>query len=188
MQPLLTRVLWAWVPLVVVFTVVFFGIYLVMQQTFRSAANHPQIELAEKARDALVAGTKQPQDLIAAEPKVDIVTSKTAFLAVYDESGNLLESSGTLGALTPVPPFGVFEAAKQRGENRVTWAPSADTRIALVVVPAAIESGWFVASGRNLRETESLINTVQLSLFGAWILALIVSLVTIGLVQWFRRA
>ena len=47
-----------------------------------------------------------------------------------------------------------IEYAKQYGENRITWQPDPNTRIALVIRPVPIEPGWFVASGRNMREVE----------------------------------
>lgn len=144
-----------WLPLAVAIVGVSAIIYGTVQQNYRQSLNDPQIQLVEDAQAALIAG-KQPAEVIdrGNGELFDAGISMKPFLAIYDESGNILESNATVDGKTPTPPAGVFEYARSHKENRVTWQPDSNTRIALVVRPVAIESGWFVASGRNMRDVE----------------------------------
>ncbi len=143
-----------WLPLAAAVTGICLLIYFGVQQNYRQSLNDPQIQMAEDGVNALLAG-KQPMEVVGHEEPFDASKSLKPFIAIYDESGNPLGSSAFIGDTPPRPPMGVFESAKQMGEDRVTWQPGADTRIALVVRPVAIESGWFVAAGRNMREVEA---------------------------------
>lgn len=142
-----------WMPLAVAIVGVFSFMYLGLQQSYRINLNDPQVELVENLQHALLFG-KQPQELVMRTDRFDASESLSPFVAVYDESGNPLEWSATIHGEPPRPPEGVFQYAKQKGEHRVSWQPTADTRIALVIRPVALESGWFVAAGRNMREVE----------------------------------
>lgn len=155
-----------WLPLGIAIVVLGSGAYLGIQQQYRSLLNDPQIQMVEDAQAALMQG-KVPAEVVGRGVSFDASKSLAPFLAIYDESGNPLESSAFIGiSPTPVrPPMGVFDVAKQQGENRVTWQPDANTRIALVVRPVAIESGWFVAAGRNMREVEARENNL-IKIFG----------------------
>ena len=146
-----------WLPIGGTIVALFGFTYLAVQQNYRSSLNDPQIQMTEDAQARLLGGA-QPAEVVPRGTSFDIEKSLSPFIAVYDESGNPLESSGFLRNAPPRPPIGVFEYAKESGENRVTWQPNSNTRIALVVRPVAIESGWFVASGRNMREVESRIS------------------------------
>lgn len=52
----------------------------------------------------------------------------------------------------------MFDAARERGEHRVTWEPKKGVRIVLVVVPTS--KGWFVAAGRNMSEVQHRIGVL----------------------------
>ncbi len=134
-------------------------IYASAQQIYRQSLNDPQVEIVGNMQIALLLGA-QPVDIVGRAQMFDVSKSLTPFIAVFDESGNVLESTATVGTTTLHIPEGVLAYAKEHGENRVTWEPVKGTRIALVVRPVAIESGWFVASGRNMKETEMRINDI----------------------------
>jgi hypothetical protein len=115
----------------------------------------------------------------------DISESLAPFIVVFDRSGNVLSSSAMLGTEeVPTPPVGVFSYTSKNNEDRFTWQPIPQVRIAAVLVkvsvsPAATSSAiapGFVLAGRSLREVEvresQLLNQVAL----AWIILLIVSL------------
>ena len=143
-----------WLPLAVAITGACFLIYLGVQQNYRQSLNDPQVQMAEDAVTMLLSG-KQVTDVVGADVPFDAGKSLRPFIAVYDENGNLTLSSAIVNGVQPVPPRGIFDYARQYGENRVTWQPAPGTRIALVVRPAPIGLGSFVVAGRNMREVES---------------------------------
>lgn len=173
----MTHVFFHWLPVGAALVLTFGFGYAIVQQEYRQSLNDPQIQIVRDAQFSLEKGEKQPKDIVHAFPAIDAEKSLAPFVVFYDESGNVLESSATLGGNAPKVPFGVLEYAKTHGEDRVTWQPNPSTRIALVVRPIAIESGWFVAAGRNMSEVESridtLINTTALALIVALVLSFI---------------
>ena len=88
-----------------------------------------------------------------------------------------MAGSGLLSGKLPDYPTGALDSAKQTGENRVTWQPNADVRIASVVVPY---NNGFVVAGRNMREVEQRESQTELLAGATWILALIATLVVIA--------
>ncbi len=174
----LTHVFFHWLPIGATVVILCGFVYAAVQQNYHQSLNDPQIELAQDAQNALLSG-KQPSEVVGRAPLFDIEKSLATFVAIYDESGNPLESSASLGKNPPKPPIGVFEYAKEFGEDRVTWQPNPTTRIALVVRPVSIESGWFVASGRNMREVEAR----EAALAGMTLTVLFVGLIVIFLLD-----
>jgi hypothetical protein len=167
-------VLRRWLRLAFVVTVLSIVIYILTQQHYRMALNDPQIQMVKDAQSMLLAG-KQPAEIVGRAQVFDASTRMDPFLAVYDESGNTLEANATVDGLLPRPPVGIFEYAKSHGENKVTWQTKNGTRIALVVRPVAIESGWFVAAGRNMSEAEAKISLIGNRILVAWLTILIVT-------------
>jgi hypothetical protein len=139
----------AFVPLAVLATGLAGTIYLVAQQGLRSGADSPQLQLAEDAASALDAGAAPA--VVTGPATVDVGTSLTPFLVVYDRDGVPLASSGQLGGADPAPPKGVLDHATDGQPNRVTWQPAAGVRIATVTVRW---NGGTVLAGRSLREVE----------------------------------
>ncbi len=169
-------ILRVWLPLAVVVTA-FCGLaYVTVQQALRQGANDPQIQMAEDAAAALDGGAGV--DAVVPKQQVEFSRSLAAFLIVYDADGKPLASSGLLNGQMPDYPMGALQAAKQTGENRVTWQPEANMRIASVAVP--FKNGYVVA-GRSLREVESREAQTQLIAFAAWALTLIAVLVVVVL-------
>jgi hypothetical protein len=130
-------------------TIIFGTIYVVAQQILRQSANDPQIQMTEDIANILNSGA-DPQRMVPAQ-KIDMTRSLAPFLIVYDMSGNPIASSVILNGGIPVPPRGVFDYARVRGEDRVTWQPAPEVRNAAVIVPYKDGS---VLVGRSLRETE----------------------------------
>jgi len=56
-----------------------------------------------------------------------------------------------LSGSTPVPPLGVFDSVRSRGEDRITWQPAPGVRSAAVITH--YQQG-FVLVGRSLRLVE----------------------------------
>jgi len=126
--------------------------YVVGQQVLRHDANDPQVQVATDAA-AEIANGASPQSVLPPHA-VDIAHSLAPFVIVYDESGNPIASSGTLHGTTPRPPLGVFDVARQRQSNLVTWQPETGVRIASVTSHFAGAHSGFVLAGRSLRIVE----------------------------------
>lgn len=147
----------------VISVVVFGTIYTVGQQVLRQSANDPQIQLAEDIAQ-LLSGSTKPSDL-ASNTKVDIAASLAPFLVITDAKGEVLITSGQLNGKDPAIPLGVFDSTKKMGQDRITWQPRKDVRIALVVVPY---KDGYVAVGRSLREVEKREDGILKMVGAAW--------------------
>lgn len=150
-------------PVLMAGSVIMLVAYVAVQQSYRQAANDPQIELAEDAAAALSSGS--PADsLLLGMPQADMSQSLTPFIMIFDDSGKLLASSAYVNGspsadVLPAPPHGVFDfvranygakpqgiigvissfrsslASNQRpaGEDRFTWQTATGLRFATVV-------------------------------------------------------
>jgi len=169
-----------WLPLGVAIGGVLAVVYMTVQQQYRQNLNDPQIQIVEDVQRALLSG-KQPQEVIPQGERFDAGKNLAPFTAIFDESGNVLESNATVNGEAIKIPAGVFEYARSHKENRITWQPRGDTRIAVVVRPVPIESGWFVASGRNMSEVEDremqLTQTIALGLAATLLLTFVFEII-----------
>ncbi len=150
------------------------------QQVMRSLANDPQVEIIESVSDALAQG--QDPQAFRSLASADMAKSLSPFVIVYDESGKAVSGTAMLDGQTPTPSNGVFDVAKAKGENRLTWMPKKGVRIAAIVKSYSSEQGkGFVLAGKSLREMEARVkNLLKLSVI-AWAGALIVSSFAINL-------
>lgn len=123
----------SWLPLGIV--IVFFSglVYVAVQQNYRSAANDPQIQVAEDVAFAVSHGQAPPDQIVPAAPTADIAQSLSTFLAIYSATGTPIGASVALDGKLPVPPSGVFDAVKQHGDDRFTWQPKPGLRFAAVM-------------------------------------------------------
>jgi hypothetical protein len=168
-----------WLPLAAVTTLLCGLIYLVAQQSLRMGANDPQIQMAEDAANALSTGST-PQSVLPSG-LVEISSSLAPFLVVYSDSGQPLASSGLLHGMPPDLPMGVFDYARQNGEDRISWQPEAGVRVAAVVVAYGGPQPGFVLAGRSLREVEIRETNIQNITGIAWLATLGLSLIVVGL-------
>ncbi len=141
------KTFWRFVLGVAILKVIFLTGYVLVQQSQRSAANDPQIALAEDTAMAINAGNTPT----LAAGSIDIKNSLSPFVIIYDQNRQVVTSSGSLDGTAPTPPVGVFAYANAHGEDRVTWQPQTGVRIASVIKPT--DSG-FVLAGRSLHEVE----------------------------------
>lgn len=131
-------------------TIFWLGVYIIGQQIRRQAANHPQMEMVEEAKEKLANGGEITS---VVPPKiVDIPTSLEPFMIIFNENGEVVTASVRLDGKTPVVPKGVLDYAKVKGINKVTWQPRAGVREATVVIP--YPHGWILA-GRSLSVVET---------------------------------
>jgi len=161
----LKNILKRWLPLAIAATLIIGLNYVLAQQVLRMSANDPQIQMAEDAAAALSAG--QSLESIVPTNKIDIAISLAPYLAVYDDAGKPLASSGLLHNQIPSLPSGVFDYVRANGENRITWQPEPGVRSAIVVTRISGARQGFVMAGRSLREVEVRENTaLQLAMLG----------------------
>lgn len=151
-------------------------VYLAAQQNIRSFANDPQMQLAEDLATALGAG--QTVQSIFPPRQLDISKSLAPYAIVYDEAGNPLGSSGILDGKIPQVPKGVLDYVKRYGEDVVTWQPKEGVRSAIVVVPYAANTSGYVLVGRSLREVEKRETQIEIKVILAWMITLVVSLLS----------
>jgi len=159
------------IPLAFIMTVSAGLIYVVAQQNYRLNANDPQIQLAEDFAAQLTAG--RTVDSINTSASIDMAKSLSLFIFVYDDAGKFVAGSGKLNGQYPVIPVGVLDYAKKVGENRITWQPQTDVRVALVVVRYEGSHSGYVAVGRSLREVEQRVSVLGWQVLGAWLASLV---------------
>ena len=149
---LVTPALLAWLPIAAAVVVLTGLVYLTAQQSLRSGANDPQLQMAGDFA-AQLAGGAQPAQLLGTA-RVDLATSLSPYAIVFDRSGRVLASTGVLDGRVPSPPPGVLRAA-ERHRNELTWQPRHGVRSAIVVLPfRAADGAGTVLVGRSLTEVE----------------------------------
>lgn len=170
-----------WLPVAAAVTIIFGTIHVSIQQIYRQSANDPQIQLAEDSAMLLAKGLPV-SSLIGPSPTVDFGTSLAPFAMVFDGSGKLAASSGSLNGTIAVPPAGVLDYTRAHGEDRLTWQPPGKTRVAAVIryFTNASTTG-FILVGRNMREVENRVAENMLKVGIAWLVTMVV---TFGLVAW----
>lgn len=141
------------------------ALYLIPQQVMRNGANDPQLEMATNLAARLdtsgVTGGLRKGALGSGGSTVDMATSLSPFVIVYDDQGRPLGSTGQLDGQTPVLPKGVFDSVRAHGEERVTWRPGGGPRIAAVVERVNGREPGFVLAGRSLTEVQARIDHVR---------------------------
>jgi hypothetical protein len=139
-------------PLAAVSTIICLLAFVTVQQSLRTGADDPQIQMAEDAARALERG--DAIDKVVPAGKIEIERSLAPFLMVYDADGHPIAGSGALHGQPTAPPAGVFTFVSQHGEERVTWQPEAGVRLASVVLRTTARPAAFVLAARSLREVE----------------------------------
>lgn len=161
---LLRRALAFLLPSLVVLTVACGLLFVGLQQDLRQSADDPQVQLAEDLARRLDAPT-DPSGLLTG-PTVDLATSLAPFEAIYDTTGRIVATDGTLDGAAPQPPAGVLDTARSAGADRVTWQPRPGVRMAVYAVRW---NGGSVVAGRSLRVVEERIDQVFGLALAAWI-------------------
>ena len=179
---LLTRSFLKWLPIAVACTMVLGITHVLVQQNYRMGANDPQIMVAHDIAAKIAAGTT-PDQLVSNET-VDPSTSLAPFVIVFDAQHSPVVSSGKLAGVTPMPPVGILDASKATGENKVTWQPRRDTRIAAVVVAVNGGADGFVLAGRSLLVVEQREDMLTKMVGLGWGGTMIATLLAVLFVGW----
>jgi len=167
-----------WLPIALVSVGVTFFAHVAIQQSYRSSANDPQIQLAQDAATTLATGA-DPASVVPATT-VDLAHSLAPAIVVYDEQAHPTAGSARLNGDLPSLPAGSYRDARAHNEVRVTWEPTPGVRQAAVLEHVAGNHG-FVLATRSLREVEqredhlSLMAALTLAglLIGSFVLILI---------------
>jgi hypothetical protein len=122
--------------------------------------------------------------LEASQSEINISASLAPFVVIYDADGNPMAGTGKLDNALPILPDGVLAYAKEHGQNRLTWQPRSDTRIATVILP--YDKG-FVLAGRNIREVEQRESQTSYFALITAILALIATFMAIAFGEFFLK-
>ena len=173
-------------------TILGLALYEIPLQVLRLGANDPQIEMASNLavylnQYGVSDGLNQGALTVRGGGIVDMAKSLSPFLIVYDDEGRALGSTGQLDGQTPAPPKGVFDYVRSHGEERVSWQPRHDVRIAAVVERVGGAQPGFVVAGRSLREVEVREAQVEHMAGLAWIGMLGLILFGTAAFGWFTR-
>lgn len=84
---IMKQILKSWVPLSAAFTFTCGILYVIVQQTYRSNANDPQIQLAENTAALLNSGADP--GIWRKGPATEISTSLKPYLIIYDGGGEI---------------------------------------------------------------------------------------------------
>ncbi len=153
---------------VAILVLIFGTIYGTVQQSQRNEANSPQIQLAQDTAAELNQGV---QPAAAVSGKVNLATSLSPFVIIYDQEGHVVAGSGYLNGSIPTVPYGVLTASNGHDYNTVTWEPQSNVRIAAISVQA---DKYYVLSGRSLKEVEANESQTFLISFVGGLLSLLV--------------
>jgi hypothetical protein len=149
------------------------ALYVGVQQSYRSDANDPQTQIAGDLRSGIERG--KPWE--AGVDSVDLESSLAVFRQAYDSAGRPIASTGFINGKAPSLPRGVIDFVRAHGEESVTWQPSAQARLATVVVRVNGGPIRFIAVGRSLREVESRVSSLIRFLLLCWVFCIVIVLI-----------
>ena len=167
-----------WLPAAVAVTVAAGAAYGVGQNIARSAANDPQIQLAQDGAAELAAGAHAAD--VANGPQVDLATSLAVVTTVVGHAGTILASTGRLDGVEVRPPLGALAAATSHGPRIVTWQPRRGVRMAAVIVRYSGASGsGTVVVARSLRVVEQRDSQLLALVAAGWLGGLVATAIAV---------
>jgi hypothetical protein len=154
------------------FSLIVMPIYATVQQTYRTAANDPQTELARDiANNIRYTHTYHSPFL---DSGINAQQSLGTFMQLYNPDGQLIYSGGTANGKALQIPKGVLMNAKQTMENAVTWQPVPNVRLAAVAEYTGNANNAFVVVARSLQEVEIRVaNSVKMILL-VWVTGIVI--------------
>ncbi len=175
-----------WLLSLAIVSIVCLLVAVAVQQSYRQGANDPQIQIAEDMAAAFQNNQFTDETLkssfesfVPTKMQVDIGSSLSPWIQVYNESGEVADSSAILSDSQSIPhiPKSIFVtqgfspgSPESHAEDRVTWQPQKGIRQAIVVTKfSGLKSGYIVA-GRSLREVEVREGKLNGMIVVAWIL------------------
>ncbi|MBI3231698.1 MAG: hypothetical protein HYZ51_01295 [Candidatus Doudnabacteria bacterium] len=115
--------------------------------------------------------------------QTDVTKSLSPFVIIFDQEGKVVAGTAVLDKQAPVPPKSVFDVAKLKGDNRLTWQPRKGVRLAVIIKPySSKDANGFVLVGKSLKEVESRIENLFKLTALAWAIFVVLSLVAVNLI------
>jgi hypothetical protein len=167
-----------WLGYAAVITLLCFLVYIVAQQNFRQSANDVPYQMAQDAVNALNKRT-DAKLLVNNTAPVDIASSLSPWMIIYDAHGNIVGTGMVLDGVSPKLPEGVINNTQRKGLSIVTWQPRPGVRQATVSMAA--KNGYIVVAGQSLQTAESHIATLGTQVFTGWLASLIIMLLVVTL-------
>jgi hypothetical protein len=165
-------VLFTQLSIAAVITVVMGVQYMNVQQSYRSGANDPQIQMAEDITTDIKQGHSIGPHL--KDDTVDLSKSLSPFFILYDNNGKPIQSSALLNGQIPQLPAGVLDYAKVHDDDRITWQPGPGVRLATVIKRTGASPVAFVAVGRSLKEVEVRESNLRTTVASGWIVCMMI--------------
>jgi len=150
-------------------TIIMLLVYAAVQQSYRSSANDPQLQIAADISERLKTGGNIERYF---GDTIDLERGLGWFAGLYESNGKTIRSSGYLDGVHPLFPKGVFEFARLNGEDVVTWQPRPGVRMATVVLHVNLPAVEYIVVGRSLREVESREHQLVLMVLISWLVSL----------------
>ncbi len=142
-------------------------IYVTVQQSHRTGANDPQLQIALDLKNAIETDHSivkwMPDDTI------EISKSLSVFKTFYSKKGEPVQSTGFLDGQLPRIPKTVLDYTERNQENVITWQPQRSIRLAMVIESVKSPSIGFVAVGRSLKEVEKRESALVTMVVVAWL-------------------
>lgn len=153
-----------------VFTLSILALYITTQQVLRLEANTQIAMMVQDIASQDIMSQIQPGSTIDYSRSVDVSKIASPFVIIADNTMHIVESSISVKGSEPTLSSGVFEYAKMKGENRLTWQPMQGVREALIVkYVSSASGGWYAIAGQSLQETEKLIDIIGIDLLMGWV-------------------
>lgn len=174
----MNRRLVPWVLSLVLATFFCLLLLFVVQRMYRQGANHPQIQIAEDAAAAFEQNQFTNETLkssfesfVPSIGQVDLGTSLSPWIQVYDASHEVIESSVSIqeAQTTPRVSSELFEGLAKRDQIRLTWQPRKGIRQAIVITKFSGLRNGYIVVGRSLREVEDQIKILTVIISTAWL-------------------
>jgi hypothetical protein len=167
----------------IITTILCMLIYASVQQGYRTSANDPQVQLAADIKNRLEQ-SHSIENIFPADT-IDLAKSLGVFAVLYDNDAHVIRSSAFLNNENPVLPKGVFDFVKINGEDRLTWQPQRNVRMAIVVMKVHAIQVNYVVVGRSLKETEVRESDLLFMAFVGWIICM--SIISINAICFFNK-
>ena len=141
-----------WIAFALIVCIVFGTVGVIVKTAQRTAANSPQLQIAEDAAAQLKARQSSSLPTANLDPYVDMAKSLAPFVVIYDNLGDPLDGTGYLNGKLPTIPYDVLTHATINNPHAITWQPQPGVREAAVV--ALSPMGNYVLASRSLKEVE----------------------------------
>jgi hypothetical protein len=142
-------------------------IYATVQQSHRSGANDPQLQIALDLKNAIENNRSLTQWMTG--DSIEIAQSLAVFKTLYNKNGEPVQSTGFLDGQLSQMPQGVFAFTNKHREDVLTWQPRSGVRMAMVVEAVNSPQIGFVAVGRSLHEVEKRESNLTMMAFVGWL-------------------